>query len=236
MRRVRLSSKGLLVLAFGRMGDWQALFLIACIAGLYTANEIRDIMICEFLLRQRAAKDTTPAWIRRGLFILSLYRRFGLLPQVAQTIINLIFWNGATAVEIFLNGVAVLFVLEADDAIFSNFIPEGTGAEVEATGRPIIGEDARQMLTTTKRNHVVALTIAIPLSVWIMLFGANADIASAAPTKNVFFLCAAIDAQVDNEPSKTNQVLWATIWVLHLAGIALMEYVENQPPDASLSW
>ena len=214
------------MLAFGRIGDWQALFLIACIAGLYSANEIRDIMLCEFLVRQRA-EDTTAAWIRRGLFILSLYRRFSLLPQVSKTIVNLIFWNGATAVEIFLNGVAVLFVLEADDAIFSNFVPEGTRADVEATGRPIIGEDARQMLTTTKRNHVIALTIAIPLSVWIMLFGANADVASEHPTKNVFFLCAAIDAQVDNAPSKTAQVFWATIWVLHLAAIALMQYVET---------
>lgn len=221
--------------ALGRPGDWYALTLVACVAGLYSANEIRDIMLCEFLVRQRA-DDTTAAWTRRGLFILSLYRRFGLLPQVAKTIVNLIFWNGATAVQVFLNGVAVLFVLEADNAIFSNLVPEATRADGEATGRPIIDEDARQMLTTTKRNHVVALTIAIPLSVWIMLLGSNADIAAEHPTKNVFFLCAAIDAQVDKDPSKTAKVFWGTIWVLHLAMIAVFEYVENQPPDATLSW
>jgi hypothetical protein len=44
-------------------------------------NEMRDVMLCAFLVRQRV-QDATPAWIPRALFVLSLLRQFGFLPRL----------------------------------------------------------------------------------------------------------------------------------------------------------
>ena len=98
----------------------------------------------------------------------------------------LVFWKGATAVEIFLNAVAVLFLLDLDNAIFSYFVAEETRIEAEATGRPTIGDDEKIMLTRTRRVHAIAVATAIPLSVWIVMLGFNGDLAVNNPSYSAF--------------------------------------------------
>jgi hypothetical protein len=217
----------LLALGFHRAGDWFALFLVASVTGLYVANEMRDVMLCSFLVRQRV-QDATPAWIPRALFVLSFARQFGFLPRLAATIPVLVFWKGATAVDIFLNAVAVLFLLDLDNAIFSYFVSEETRIEVEVTGRPAIGEDERRMLSRTKHAHAVGVALVIPLSVGIVLLGINGDLAASSPSMNAFILCAAVDARSDSTRQKHTQFYMA-LWVMHLASTAYFEYRERHP-------
>jgi hypothetical protein len=190
---------------------------------------MRDVMLCAFLVRQRV-QDATPAWIPRALFVLSLLRQFGFLPRLASTIPVLVFWKGATAVDIFLNAVAVLFLLDLDNAIFSYFVSEETRIEVEVAGRPAVGEDERRMLSTTKHVHAVIVALAIPLSVGIVLLGMNGDLAASGPPMSAFLLCAAVDAWADKTRPKHAPV-YMTLFVLHVAFTALSEYMERQPPD-----
>eukprot|EP01046_Picozoa_sp_COSAG06_P081945 COSAG06_NODE_29034_length_563_cov_1.318966_1_plen_86_part_10 len=86
------------------------------------------------------------------------------------------------------------------------------------------------MLSTTKHVHAVIVALAIPLSVGIVLLGMNGDLAASGPPMSAFLLCVAVDAWADKTRPKHAPV-YMTLFVLHVAFTALIEYMERQPPD-----
>jgi hypothetical protein len=168
------------------------------------------------LLASQWADEATPWWVRGALFVLSMVWQFLLLPRLTGTIVVLMFCNGSTAVEICFNGVAVMFVLDFDNALFKYWLPELVQAEAEATGRAVVGPAEKRLLTFTKQLHTVAVAVIIPASVLLAYGGVVVDIAASFPSLNVFFLCAAVEA-TQNAAQKWNAKVLFPLSAAHLA-------------------
>ena len=154
-----------------KAGDWLAMVLVAFVIGLYVSAEIRDITLCDFLTNQRkrsfeAEGKKTLSWAATFLWFLSTVRRFGFLPRLICTVPLLVVFRGSDAITICFNAVALLFILEIDDAIFGVFLPESTRSWVDINGRATIGEREAQVLAATKIAHTLLVTLAITWGVW----------------------------------------------------------------------
>ena len=55
---------------------------------------------------------------------------------------------------IFALQVAILFLLDVDNAVFAYCLPEAVRSEAEATGRAVIGDTERHLLAFSK--HILA--------------------------------------------------------------------------------
>jgi hypothetical protein len=93
-----------------------------------------------------------------ALYVLVSARQFGLLPMVTGTVTYLVLYRGSTAMQLTFNGVALLFLLEFDDLIFSHFL---SAAVRRALVPPRLGPPETQLLATTKPLHAAAAACCI---------------------------------------------------------------------------
>ena len=105
----------------------------------------------------------------------------------------------------------MLFLLDVDNAVFAYCLPETVRSDAEATGRAIIGSTERSLLAYTKQIYTVAVTVAIPLSVFIASFPVEVhhiepDWACSHPAYIVFFICGVMEARVSS-PGKWHIVV-----------------------------
>jgi len=70
--------------------------------------------------------------VRNSLWCLSAVRQFGLLPALAAILPNLVLERGSNVLDICFNTLAVLFLLDADNLVFTQFLGEETRARVAA--------------------------------------------------------------------------------------------------------
>jgi hypothetical protein len=131
--------------------DWLALFL--CSVGIATtiANEVCNIQ--STMLRCRAARTLTATHhLRRGatagrgwhvaLHLIAGLRKWGVC-SVAFGVIPLLIMNlGGGALSIFLNFVAMVFLLEIDDAVYAHGLASSTRQWCEAQTEPELAQHA----------------------------------------------------------------------------------------------
>ena len=128
-------------------GDWLALFLTAMTVGLHVTGETTDIKKCEILARQRGVGST---WVNVALLCLQTLRQCTFLPLVVFTVGRLALWRGADAVSICFNAVAILFLLDLDDAVASHILPSPIQAYMRKSGQPTLGAEEDMLLATIK--------------------------------------------------------------------------------------
>jgi hypothetical protein len=113
-----------------KISDWLALLFAGSIASLSLAGELREIKLCQ--ISGRAWKAGSHRAVRNSLWCLSAVRQFGLLPALAAILPNLVLERGSNVLDICFNTLAVLFLLDADNLVFTQFLGEETRARVAA--------------------------------------------------------------------------------------------------------
>ena len=147
-----------------KTSDWLALLFASSIASLSLAGELREIKLCQ--ISSRARKIGSQRLVRNSLWCLSAIRQFGLLPALAAILPNLVLERGSTALDICFNTLAVLFLLDADNLVFAQFLGETTRAQVAAAGQIELSPGDTRLVSVTRQVHATLIPIAIIVAVW----------------------------------------------------------------------
>lgn len=148
-------------------GDWAAFLLVALVVGLYCAGELRDVKLCQITFENRGGRDA-PIWIQGAMLLLGAIRQYCFLPVLCHIVAMLVLHRGSDAISICFNGVAVLFLLDIDVALFEFWIPERTREHMEEYGAPVVSDVDAVYLAAVKRsreyplNHRYHIAIEYP--------------------------------------------------------------------------
>merc|ERR1719247_2069403 len=97
-------------------------------------SEIRDIKLCEISLRRISSEK------HRGLAVIRAIRTYCIIPMVIAIIPEMLIWRGSDAFSICMNTVAILFVLEIDNFVYSHGLPADVVAEFEEKHHMVLSE------------------------------------------------------------------------------------------------
>jgi hypothetical protein len=100
-----------------RGGDIAALLLVAIVVDLSVSGEWSAIKVCHILGEQRKS-HTAPRWLRGCSRVLAILRQFGFMSLLTAIVPQLVAHRGSASIEIFSNGVAIIVLLEVDNAIY----------------------------------------------------------------------------------------------------------------------
>ena len=84
-----------------------------------------------------------------------------MLPLISSTIGIIIIRDGTNAKNVVLNAMAILFILELDNLVFVNGIPDEMRVYFETNARVSIDGDGRRIVMLTKLIYVVGMTVII---------------------------------------------------------------------------
>ena len=98
--------------------DFITLVLASLVSGLSVCGELRDIELCKESIRQASASATLGTKWRTALSLLHGVRRWALLPLLVLTPAMLAMVLGGDAQSVCFNAVALLFLLELDNALY----------------------------------------------------------------------------------------------------------------------
>jgi len=84
---------------------------------------------------------------------------------VVLSAVKLLWQNGGNSVGICLNTIAILFVLEMDDFMFSHFLPENLRLEVEEKGQVKATQVDNYIIDSTKLIYIVLIPIMVSLNI-----------------------------------------------------------------------
>ncbi len=156
-----------------KTSDWLALLFASSIASLSLAGELREIKLCQ--ISGRARKAGSHRLVRNSLWCLTAIRQFGLLPALAAILPNLVLERGSTSLDICFNTLAVLFLLDADNLVFAQFLGEETRATVAAAGQIELSPGDVRLVSVTRQVHAALIPVAIILAVWSAPYLARRD-------------------------------------------------------------
>ena len=131
--------------------DWAALLLASIIIACGIYAELRDQMLCEFMLAAALQRSTGKGTIPRLLVsILGILRLFAFLPSMLTVVVNLVLLHGGTALQICLNSVAVVFLVELDNMAFTYMLNEDLRKEAEEFAHTPVTASDRKVIDAMK--------------------------------------------------------------------------------------
>ena len=83
--------------------------------------------------------------------LLNFLRLFVFLPYVELSVISLVNYCGASALDIRLNNITVIFLVELDNLAFSHGAKEETRMEAEEFGRVSVAQDDLHVIDAPPR-------------------------------------------------------------------------------------
>lgn len=140
-------------IAMMRAGDRLAFVLASFVVALEIGAEAYDIVAC-----QRRAQGGGSRPIRATLWLLVALRQYALLPCLAAAVVRLVLFRSTSALDIFFNALAVIFMLQIDDSIFAGLLSEEMRAELEGTAELQLDADALKILEKSQLAVVLVYT------------------------------------------------------------------------------
>ena len=173
--------------------EWMILALAAVVTALTLSSELRDITFTEISQRTAmlATYDTNGSGVvgyseffaamKAGdltyffLYTLVFLRQFVFLPLLLATIPLLVLTQGANAVGICMNTVAVLFLLDLDNLVYEYGINERTKTYLEVNAHIQLEDADAESLSVAKSTYMVL----IPCTVLVAVVGGKSDVTVA---------------------------------------------------------
>ena len=113
----------------------------------------------------RHAGDHIAPTYRFVLTLLGGIRRWLFLPTLVTVAPILVLFKGGDALSVCFNTVAVLFLCEIDNLLYTILLPEREQARLEVEGRVELGEVEAAALMRSKVMHVVVVAAVVPCAV-----------------------------------------------------------------------
>ena len=148
--------------------DWLALIMAAIVIASVVFGEVRDILLCVFAIETiHERREIHHGW-RFAIGLLNMLRLCGFLPFLLGAVMMLVLVRGANVLAVCLNAVAVLFLVELDNLVFSHGLGEETRAEAEEFGRVPVNADYRRRIDVIKHMCLLTIPSAICWAVSLM--------------------------------------------------------------------
>ena len=144
--------------------DDVALAFAAFIVAFSVVGELKDIELCSLAVAHAGVK-ISKRW-RLALSFLLWMRRWLFLPALVLNVADLVLVKGGDALSVCLNTIAILFLCDVDNIVFSLALSERVRARVEDAGRVELGDVEAAALVRAKAVHVVLVVLAILGGVW----------------------------------------------------------------------
>ena len=141
--------------------DWFALVFVSFVIGLYIADEVRCIKINEVVLSQSKAGL---GW-RLVIGLVSAVRQFAVLTSLLTSVCIGVLTTGGDVLNVCLNAVALVFLLEVDDAIYAHAMPENFKQWCTGHAVVTVGSADLRMFSSIKLAYVAIPTVGMPLAV-----------------------------------------------------------------------
>jgi hypothetical protein len=142
--------------------DWAALFFSSVVVGFAVARELQDIELCALTVTRASAKAQSR--VRCAVTLLNGVRRWVFLPNLLVTIAPLVWMQGADALSVCFNTVAVLFLCEIDTVIYAG-LPRRFKARMETVGRVVLSDEEADGVVKSQAVHVCAFVCMLLLTV-----------------------------------------------------------------------
>lgn len=150
--------------------DWVLVVFVSLLISLVVANELRDIHLCELALVKFT--DGAPVtWWHRVFKFSTDVRRFVVLPCLLTAMPLIWIVHGVTPENVIFNGLSVLFILEADDLLYSIGLGERVRSHVEEFGRISLSSSESKALTVSKAVVICGIPLLIALGCYVARLG-----------------------------------------------------------------
>ena len=143
------------------MTDSVALWLCMGLVALHMANEYTEIRLCKLAIERVGAK--VPMHWSYSFKVINALRRHFFLPGVPTTITMLLLTNGADAMSICFNSVALIFLCDIDDIFYSLALPHQTRV---ATTRA--AEQIRVTLSDDEEKSIFLSRLVLQVSIVVI--------------------------------------------------------------------
>eukprot|EP01045_Picozoa_sp_COSAG04_P019726 COSAG04_NODE_1944_length_5162_cov_4.060020_3_plen_504_part_00 len=137
--------------------DWITAIFAAVIISLATVGDLKDIKLIGIAVTH-AGENLGAAW-RWAFAFVGGVRRWLFLPSVILAAGILIVAEGGGAKSVCLNSVAILFMLEVDNMMYSFALPERWRTRMEADGRVRLSKAEADAVARMKMVHAVVLAV-----------------------------------------------------------------------------
>ena len=164
-RQVGVASR----LALMRLPDWCTLVFASLIVSLCEANEMRDVQVGAVLRRTHSRGNKSPGVLaaKAVLWSLEALRRGPLLAFLTYACLVLVIGRGADAISLCLNAIAILFLLEVDNLMYSHGFSVTTRVWSEQHARPHISAEDQRVIEWSQISIFVGVFPALPLATYI---------------------------------------------------------------------
>jgi hypothetical protein len=142
--------------------DWAAMFFSTVVVGFAVARELQDIELCALTVTRASAG--AQSGVRCAVALLNGVRRWVFLPNLLVDIAPLIWIQGADALSVCFNTVAVLFLCEIDTVIYAG-LPRRFKARMESVGRVVLSDEEADGVVKSQAVHVCAFVCMLLLTV-----------------------------------------------------------------------
>ena len=142
--------------------DWAAMFFSTVVVGFAVARELQDIELCALTVTRASAK--AQSGVRCAVTLLNGVRRWVFLPNLLVDIAPLVWMQGADALSVCFNTVAVLFLCEIDTVIYAG-LPRRFKARMESVGRVVLSDEEADGVVKSQAVHVCAFVCTLLLTV-----------------------------------------------------------------------
>jgi hypothetical protein len=167
--------------------DWAAMFFSTTVVGFAMARELQDIELCALTVTRASAK--VQSGVRCAVTVLNGVRRWVFLPNLLVTIAPLVWMQGADALSVCFNTVAVLFLCEIDSVIYAG-LPRRFKARMESVGRHQLSDEEADAMVNSQAVHVCAFVCTLLLTVTTRM--GSAPLMLLTPT-SAFFIGGAFE-------------------------------------------
>ena len=141
--------------------DWLALVFVSFIVGLSLADEVRGIKFCEVALAQSAT--TVGLGWRLAVGAIAAVRQYAVATSLFVSVVIAIFAHGGGIASVCFNAVALLFLLEVDDAILAHAVPETARAWCTTLATVRVDDADLRVVSCMKLAYIALCTVGIPL-------------------------------------------------------------------------
>merc|ERR1712110_27758 len=141
-----------------QLRSWIVFWFSVFVVFLFVLEEIRDILLCNWLLCTLHTDAPASLPWRGGLLLVRALRQFGLVPVVAWMNIAVLTGESISAQQMIFNAVGILFMFDVDNAIYEHLLSDG--AKIEAVAKnPMVLCTVELCVLSRARNSYLLATV-----------------------------------------------------------------------------
>ncbi len=207
--------------------DSIAFWLCTSLVALHIGKESSEVVLCNLALRQ--AQETIPKHWRYSFLAMNFARRYLFLPGIPVAIVMVLLTNGADAMSICFNSVALVFLCEVDEVFYQLALPERVRlVTTRIRARVVLSSDEEDQLFKSRVILQVSVAMGIRIGMSVLAHGAaTTDLFLYMICQWAIYLPAEVSlaVQLETRSRIIAKIAWEIILVPLMCGCWFMSFI-----------